>query len=155
MIEGVFLKPLKVIPDERGRLMEMMRCDDPFFEKFGQVYLTTNFPGVVKAWHFHKKQTDNICCIKGQIKVALYDSRENSKTYKQLNEFFIGDYNPNLISVPPGVYHGWKCISETEALIVSVPSEPFNYKEPDEYRLPPDSDLIPYDWLMAKDKKHG
>ena len=154
LIEGVKIKKLKVIPDERGRLMEILRCDDEIFQKFGQVYMTTNYPGVIKAWHYHKKQTDNVCCLKGMIKMALYDPRE-TKTKGEINEFFIGEYNPMLVSIPQKVYHGWKCISETESIVISIPTEPYNYKEPDEYRLPPDTKEIPYDWILTPGKKHG
>src|SRR4030042_2974969 len=101
-IEGVVIKSLRVIPDERGWLMEILRCDDEIFEKFGQVYLTTAYPGVVKAWHYHKMQTDNFTCIRGMMKVALYDARTESSTYRELMEIFVGEKNPVLISVPPG-----------------------------------------------------
>ena len=155
MIDGVKVKKLKVIPDERGWLMEILRCDDDIYQEFGQVYLTTAYPGVVKAWHFHKKQTDNFTCVNGMMKVALYDSREDSPTYGEVNEFFVGDRNPMLISVPPLVYHGFKAVGTETAFFVSVPTLPFNYDEPDEYRLDPDTDEIPYDWILDESKKHG
>lgn len=146
MIEGVKVKKLKVIPDERGRLMEMFRCDDEFFLKFGQVYLSTTYPGVVKGWHYHKLQTDNIVCVKGTLKLVLYDGRENSTTKGEVSEFFLGEHNPLLVQVPKGVYHGWKCISEFEAFVINCPTEPYNYSQPDEYRLDPHSNDIPYQW---------
>lgn len=155
MIDGVKIKKLKVIPDERGWLMEILRNDDEIYNEFGQVYMTTAYPEVVKAWHLHKKQTDNFTCIHGMMKVALYDAREDSPTYKELNEFFIGDRNPMLISVPPFVYHGFKGIGTETAYFVSVPTLPYNYQEPDEYRLPADTDEIPYDWLLTPGKSHG
>lgn len=155
MIEGVKTKKLRVIPDERGRLMEILRCGDEIFQKFGQVYMTTNYPGVVKAWHFHKKQTDTVCCLKGMIKIVLYDAREGSKTLGEIDEFYIGEYNPILISIPPGVYHGWKCISREESIVINIPTEPYNYEEPDEYRLPPDTKEIHYDWILTPGKRHG
>ncbi len=155
MIKGVSIKKLKVIPDERGRLMEILRSDDEIFIKFGQVYITTTYPGVIKAWHYHKIQTDNVCCVKGMIKAVLYDSRENSSTYKEINEFFVGEYNPVLISIPPRVCHGWKCISDAESLVVNMPTEIYNRENPDEYRLPPDTKEIPYDWILSPGKKHG
>jgi dTDP-4-dehydrorhamnose 3,5-epimerase len=155
MIDGVFKKDLKVIADDRGRLMEMMRCDDPFFSRFGQVYMTTNYPQVVKAWHYHKKQTDNVCCVKGMIKLVLYDGRTESPTKGEISEFFIGDFNPALISIPPGIHHGWKCISKEESLVISIPTEPYNYQQPDEFRLPPDTAEILYDWGLAPGLKHG
>jgi dTDP-4-dehydrorhamnose 3,5-epimerase len=154
-INGVKLKKLLVIPDERGWLMEILRCDDTIFEKFGQVYLTTAYPGVVKAWHYHRKQTDNFTCIHGMMKVVLFDARKESPTYRELREFFIGEKNPVLISVPPGVYHGFKGIGKETAYFLSIPTLPYNYQEPDEYRLPPDAPEIPYDWGLAPGLKHG
>src|SRR5262245_21426663 len=117
-IDGVRTKQLKVIPDERGRLMEMLRCDDDLFLKFGQAYLTTAYPGVVKGWHYHKVQTDHFIVVRGMMKIVLYDGREDSLTYGLVNEFFMGDHNPMLLQIPPGVLHGFKCISEFEALVV-------------------------------------
>ena len=146
MIDGVRTKPLRVIPDERGRLAEMLRSDDEVFIKFGQCYFTTTYPGVVKAWHFHKLQTDNFVAVTGMFKVALYDARDDSPTKGEVNEFFLGDFNSTLLQIPPGVYHGWKCISEHEGIVVNVSTETYNYDEPDEYRLPFDTDDIPYDW---------
>jgi dTDP-4-dehydrorhamnose 3,5-epimerase len=146
MIEGAKVTPLKPHPDERGRLMEIFRCDEPDFEKFGQVYVTTAYPGVVKAWHFHKKQTDHFVCIQGMMKVVLYDSREGSATKGQVNEFMLGVWNPVRLRIPPNVYHGFKCISTCEAMIVNTPTEPYNPKDPDEYRLPAHSSEIPYKW---------
>jgi dTDP-4-dehydrorhamnose 3,5-epimerase len=146
LIDGVRVKPLKVIPDERGRLMEMLRADDELFEAFGQVYLTTAYPGVVKAWHYHKKQADHMVVVKGMMKIVLYDDREGSPTKGEINEFFLGDYSPLLLKIPKMVYHGFKCISETEAMVINVPTEVYNYQEPDEYRVDPHTGGIPYDW---------
>ena len=146
MIDGVVIKKLKVIPDERGRLMEILRADDPFFQKFGQVYLTTAYPGVVKGWHYHKKQADNMAVVKGMMKIVLYDSRKESPTFGQINEIFAGVHNPVLLHIPPLVYHGFKCISEEEALVINTPTEVYNYAAPDEYREPAHGGGIPYDW---------
>jgi dTDP-4-dehydrorhamnose 3,5-epimerase len=84
MIEGVKTKRLRVIPDERGRLMEILRADDELFQQFGQVYISTTYPQVVKAWHFHKIQTDNIAVLKGLLKLTLYDPREGSQRRAKL-----------------------------------------------------------------------
>lgn len=155
MIDGVKTKNLRVIPDERGWLMEILRNDDDIYQEFGQVYVTTAYPGVTKAWHMHKKQTDNFTCIHGMMKVALYDAREDSPTYGELNEFYVGEKNPMLISVPPFVYHGFKGIGTETAYFISVPTLPYSYDEPDEFRLPADTDEIPYDWLLEPGKSHG
>lgn len=146
MIDGVMVKKLRVIPDERGRLMEILRSDDEIFEGFGQTYVTTALPGVVKAWHYHKLQDDHFCVLVGMMKVALYDAREGSPTRGEVNEFFLGVHNPLVLRIPAGVYHGFKCISETEAMCLNTPTRTYNYQEPDEYRLPAHTDQIPYDW---------
>ncbi len=146
MIEGVRTRQLKPICDERGRLMEIFRSDWGEFMKFGQVYMTTAYPGVVKGWHYHKKQTDTFICVKGMMKVVLYDDRKGSKTRGEVNEFFIGVQNPMLVQIPKFVYHGFKCVSDEEAVILNIPTELFNYSEPDEYRLPAHTKKIPYDW---------
>ncbi len=146
MIEGVRTKELKVIPDERGRLMEMLRRDDPLFVKFGQIYLTTAYPGVVKGWHYHKKQIDNFIVVRGMMKVVLYDNREGSATQGEVNEFFMGERRPLLLQIPAGVYHGFKGIGTEEALVINCPTELYNYDEPDEYRVHPYDNDIPYDW---------
>jgi len=150
MIEGVKLKDLKVIPDERGRLMEILRADDELFKKFGQVYMTTAYPGVVKAWHYHKKQVDNMTIIKGMMKIVLYDARKDSPTNGEVNEFFLGEHNPKLLQIPKLVYHGFKCISQEEAVVINIPTESYNYEAPDEYRLDPHRNEIPYDWRLKE-----
>jgi dTDP-4-dehydrorhamnose 3,5-epimerase len=146
MIKDVVTHKLRLIPDERGRLMEIIRTDEPHYKPIGQVYMTTNYPGVVKAWHYHKKQTDQMTCVKGMVKVVLYDGREDSPTHGEVNEFFVGEYNPMLIQIPPGVFHGWKCISDGESVVVNCPDQLFDYKHPDEHRAAFDDPSIPYDW---------
>jgi dTDP-4-dehydrorhamnose 3,5-epimerase len=146
MIEGVMMKKLKVIPDERGRLMEILRADDEMFKGFGQVYMTTAYPGVVKGWHYHKKQQDNMAVVRGMMKIVLYDGRKHSTTFGQIDEIFAGEHNPVLIHIPPYVYHGFKCISHEEAMVVNTPSELYDYQEPDEFRVHPHDNDIPYDW---------
>ena len=146
MIDGVVVKDLRMIPDERGYLMEMLRSDWPEFERFGQVYVTAVYPGVVKGWHYHKIQTDHFICVSGMAKVVLYDNREGSPTHGEVNEFFMGWQRPRLLKIPPGVLHGFKGIGQEMALIVNVPTELYNYQQPDEYRLPAHTDQVPYDW---------
>lgn len=146
MIDGVRTKNLKVIPDERGRLMEILRSDDEIFEKFGQVYVTTTCPGVVKAWHKHEKQTDNIVCVVGMIKLVVYDGRPGSMTPGEIDEFFLGVHNPVLVQVPPSLFHGWKCVSQEEAVVVNIPTNTYDPADPDEQRLDPATSDIPYDW---------
>jgi len=151
LIQGVNVKPLKIIADERGYLMEMMRSDDPFFQKFGQSYVSVAYPGVVKGWHFHKVQTDHFVIVKGMMKVVLYDQREGSPTKGLINEFFMGEKNPILVTIPPGVVHGMKGIGTEAAMLLNVPTELYKYDKPDEYRIDPHKNDIPYDW----DRKDG
>ncbi len=146
MIQGVKIKKLNPIPDERGRIMEVLRTDDDLFVKFGQAYITTAYPGVVKAWHYHKLQFDSFAVIHGMMKVVLYDSRPDSSTKGEVNEFFMGEHNPMLVQIPLMVYHGFKCISSHEAIMLNCPTEPYNRTKPDEYRLDAHTKEIPYDW---------
>ncbi len=147
MIEGVGVKSLKVIPDERGLLMEILRSDEPMFERFGQVYVTVVKPGIVKGWHYHKVQTDHFSCLQGKALVVLYDARPESRTFGEVNEFDIGFHNPLLIKIPPYVYHGFMSSeSQEDAMILNVPTEVYHYNEPDEYRADPFSGEIPYQW---------
>lgn len=146
MIKGVKVKKLKVLPDERGRLMEILRSDDKIFKKFGQVYMTTTYPGVVKAWHWHRRQNDNFTCVHGKIRLVLYDARKKSPTYKEINEFILSTDDPILVSIPKMVYHGFKGISDCEAIVINTVTLPYNHKKPDEYRVDAYKNDIEYDW---------
>ena len=155
LIEGVVTRQLKLVSDERGWLMEILRSDWKYFEVFGQAYVTAAYPQVVKAWHMHKRQTDNIACVKGMIKLVLYDSRKNTKTKGEINEFVIGEKNPILVKVPPKIWHGFKNISKETSIVMNIPNNLYNYRKPDEHRLPPDTEEISYDWRLAPWLKHG
>lgn len=146
LIDGVKVKATKVLPDERGRLGEILRNDDEIFEKFGQVYFTTTYPGIVKAWHWHKKQSDYFYVPKGSIKVGLYDNREGSKTKGCVNQIYMSEHIPAILRIPPGVCHGWMAIGQEEAYIINTPTEVYNPKDPDEFRIDPHDNDIPYDW---------
>jgi len=146
LIRDVEVKTLRLHPDERGTLAEILRADEPLFRKFGQVYFTTAFPGVVKGWHYHRIQWDFFTCLRGEVKLVLYDARKDSPTHRAVNEFFLGIRNPQLVVIPPLVYHGFKCIGGEECLMINVPTEPYNPASPDEYRVPWNDPSIPYDW---------
>lgn len=148
LIDGVKTRALRRVPDERGFLTEMLRNDWEEFERFGQAYITAAYPGVVKGWHYHKKQTDHFVGVIGMSKVVLFDSRDNSPTKGLINEFFIGEQNPMLVKIPPLVIHGYKPVGDRMSAIVNFPTELFNYQEPDEFRIPYDSPDIPYDWAV-------
>jgi len=150
MIKDVEVKQLKVIKDERGWLMEILRCDDSIFKKFGQVYLTVCRSGYIKGWHYHKKQADFFAVVKGNAKLVLFDNRKKSPTFKEINEFFLGEKNPILIKIPPLVLHGFTTTENEPCFVINCPNLPYNYKNPDEFRMPFNSKEIPYDWGVKK-----
>ncbi len=148
-IEGVVIKPLKKIPDERGSVCHMLRCDDPVFEKFGEIYFSTVNPGAIKGWHLHKEMTLNYAVIHGAIKLVLYDDREGSPTRGSLMEIFTGEENYLLVKVPPGIWNGFKGLGQKPAIVANCATIPH---DPDEIeRISPFTDKIPYDW----DKESG
>jgi len=151
MIDGVKIVPLRQIVDERGKIMHMLKATDPHFITFGEIYFSTAWPGTVKAWHIHQTMTVNNAVISGRAKLVLYDIRDGSPTKGTVNEFFMGEKNPILITIPPKVWHGMKGIGTEPAMLVNCPTEPYNYKDPDEVRCDPHQNDIPYDW----DRKDG
>jgi dTDP-4-dehydrorhamnose 3,5-epimerase len=144
MIDGIIITPLKQIPDERGKIMHMMRCDDKQFNSFGEVYFSCVYPGAIKGWHIHKNVTLNYAVPFGNIKFVLYDDRENSPTKGVVQEVFMGPDNYFLVTVPPKVWNGFKGIGTTMAIVTNCTSLPH---DPDEVsRLDPFDESIPYDW---------
>ena len=148
MIQGVQVKQLKPHADERGYLMELLRSDDEVFAGFGQSYVALNYPGVVRAWHYHLLQTDFFAAVKGMVKVVLYDNREGSPPRGQVEEHFLGEQNPTGLKIPVGVIHGYKTIGTEPSLLINFPDHLYNPASPDEYRLPWNSPEVPYDWAI-------
>ncbi len=147
MIEGVKIKRLRRIVDDRGYLMEILRDDDELFIRFGQVYISACFPGVVKAWHCHRKQWDNFCVISGNAKIGLYDDRPDSPTFGEVDSIVIGELNPVLVQIPPMVWHGMAALGGQTAILLNIPTEHYDYDEPDELRRPPFDPEIPFEWF--------
>ena len=144
MIDGILVRPLRQIPDERGKIMHMLRCDDPHFERFGEIYFSVVYPGVIKGWHLHKEMTLNYTVVSGMIKLVLYDDRPDSPTRGELQEIFIGDSNYVLVRIPPGVWNGFKGIGVVPAVVANCATLPH---DPDEIvRMDPFDNHIPYDW---------
>lgn len=144
MIDGVKIKALKKICDERGMIMHMLRSDDSEFEKFGEIYFSCVYPGVVKGWHGHKKMTLNYAVVKGMVKLVLYDDRPNSPTKGELMEIFMGEDNYVLVKIPPKVWNGFKGIGTEMAIVANCATLPHDPKEI--YRCDPFDNDIPYDW---------
>jgi dTDP-4-dehydrorhamnose 3,5-epimerase len=148
MIEGVQIIPLKQIPDERGKIMHMLRADDPHFEKFGEIYFSVVYPGVVKGWHIHKKMTLNYAVVVGNIKLVLYDDREGSKTKGELMELVVGEDNYCLVKIPPMVWNGFKGVGNKPAIVANCATEPHDPQEI--MRMDPFKNHIPYDWNVKR-----
>jgi len=146
MIRDVILTPLVTHVDDRGYLTEILRATDEHFTKFGQVYIVGMVKSnVIRAWHKHKVLWDWFFISHGTAKFALYDDREDSPTYKEINTFVIGTRNPALLTIPPGVFHGWMSL-EDDTQLISTASEVYDKENPDEIRVPYDS--FNYDWSV-------
>ena len=143
MIQGVIITPLKQIPDERGRIMHMLKRTDPHFVEFGEIYFTTVYRGVIKGWHRHREMTLNYACIGGRIKLVLFDDREGSATRGELMEVFLGPDDYSLVIIPPGVWNGFKGMDET-SIVANCCTHPHDPSRSD--RLDPFDNDIPYDW---------
>lgn len=149
MIEGVLIRPLQRISDERGCVMHMLRADDPHFQAFGEIYFSLVYPGAVKAWHLHRAMTLNYAVVSGAIKLALYDERPASSTVGDLVELFIGDAEYSLVTIPPGIWNGFKGIGAAPAIVANCATVPH---DPGEItRRPFDDPAIGYDWSI----RHG
>jgi dTDP-4-dehydrorhamnose 3,5-epimerase len=146
MIEGVKIIPLKIIPDERGMILKMLRNDDPFFDQFGEIYFSVVNPGVIKGWHIHKKMTLNYAVIEGNIKLVLYDERSDSSTKGEVQEIFLGRESYNLVTIPPKVWNGFKGIGTNPAIVANCSTIPHDPEEIS--RLDPLDNHIPYDWEL-------
>ena len=146
MIDGVTVIPLKQIPDERGKILHMLKISDSNFEKFGEMYFSMVYPNVVKGWHIHKRMNLNYAVPVGMIKLVLYDGREGSKTKGELMELFVGEDNYVLVHVPFGVVNGFKGIGTKPALVANCATVPHDPEEIE--RIDPFNNNIPYDWNL-------
>ena len=144
MLEGVIIRELKQIQDERGKIMHMLRCDDPDFEQFGEIYFSMVYPGAVKAWHLHTQMTLNYAVVIGVIKLVLYDPRPESSTCDQIQEILVGDRHYSRVKIPPGIYSGFKGMGTIEAIVANCATLPHCPEE--DLRLDPFTKEIPYNW---------
>ena len=144
MIHGVTVTPLRQIVDERGKVMKMLSRDDDVFSEFGEIYFSVVNPGVVKGWHLHRDMTLNYACVDGLVRFVLYDDREGSPTRGDTDEHLIGPERYSLVTVPPGIWSGFKGLGDVPSMVANCATLPH---DPDEIsRLDPDDASIGYDW---------
>ena len=147
MIDGVVVTPKRQIIDERGKVMHMLRRDDPEYQEFGEIYFSTVNPGAIKGWHIHTAMTLNYYCVHGQVKLALYDDREGSPTHGQVQELFLGDANSLLVRIPPMIWNGVKGIAQGPSIVANCATLPHDPDEID--RRDPFDQRIPYTWELV------
>lgn len=147
-IHDVELRELNVNADERGHLTEVFREDwDTYDEKPAMAYYSMTYPGTIRAWHRHLKgQNDHFVCPTGRIKVGVYDERDDSPTKGEINTFVIGEHDQKVIRIPGDCWHGFKAIGDERAMLINFPTKLYDYDDPDEERIPYDTDRIPLDW---------
>ena len=147
MISGVQIYPLEQIHDERGKVMHMMRSDSPSFVSFGEIYFSTVHPNAIQAWHLHRAMTVNYAVIFGEIKLVLFDDRDTSSTKGEIQEVFLSTENYKLVTVPPGVWNGFKSIGSGSSIVANCATLPHDPLEISRRR--PDDPEIPYNWGIA------
>ncbi len=145
MIQGLIIKNLKQISDDRGKVMHMLRATEDIFDKFGEIYFSVINPGIVKGWIYHKKQTSNYAVVFGKIKLVLFDNREESETKGDIETIELGpEDNYVLVKIPPGVVHGFKCLSKYPAILANCATHPHDPE--DNFKIDLNSEEIPYKW---------
>ena len=148
-IHDVQVTPLRRIPDERGAVFHMLREDSPVFERFGEIYFSVAYPGVVKGWHVHRQMTLNYAVPVGMVKLVCYDDRRDSPTRGAVQELHVGELNYVLVTIPPLVWNGFKGEGSQTALVANCATIPHDPGEID--RVDPFENDIPYDWAL----RHG
>ena len=149
ILQDINITELRTIPDERGYIKHIIKKSElGGYENFGEVYMASIYPGVVKGWHLHTVQTQNYVCLKGNIKLVLYDKRPESQTYKQLQEIYMGELNHIRVKIPPGICNGYTAIGKQEAWVLNVSDKEHDPKEM--YRIKPwDDGEIDYNWSVV------
>ncbi len=160
MIKDIRIKQLKINADERGFLTEILKEGEEVFSAFAKGYggsseggkeikqsnYTESYPGVIKAFHWHKKQWDIWFVVKGMAQVVLYDLRKDSSTFKQTDVFYLGEDNRQVLLIPPGVAHGYRVLGNEKLGLIYFVTEKYNADNPDEERIPFDDKEINFDW---------
>ncbi len=150
-IHDVRFRPIRPVPHEDGVLAEVAKTTWPEVdEPIVQVHITTTLAGRVRAWGLHQGSTDRLFVVSGLVSIVVYDGRSDSPTCGNVNEFRVSERNPGLVVIPPNLYHGWKNIGNTEAVIINMPTAVYDYESPDAKDIPYDSDqaetVVPWRW---------
>jgi dTDP-4-dehydrorhamnose 3,5-epimerase len=148
-IHDLRVTPLRRIPDERGAVFHMLREDDPWFDRFGEIYFSLAYPGVIKGWHRHSRMTLNYAVPVGMVKLVCYDDRPGSQSEGVVQELHIGELNYALVTIPPLIWNGFKNVGHAPALVANCATIPHDPSEIE--RLDPFAADVPYDWAL----KHG
>ena len=150
-IDGVTVREVRHVPRDHGVITEIFRPEwDPTGLPVIHIYQSRLFAGALGAWSCHKRSTDRLFVNQGHLKIVLYDDRDESKTRGTVMQLIAGDVRPCLIVLPPGIWHGLHNVGNSDALVINCPTEAYNYKDPDHYRLPFDSPEIPHKWNFAE-----
>ena len=144
MIHDVKITPLKIISDNRGKVIHMLRTDSQVFEKFGEIYFSTIYHQSIKGWHLHKESVLNYVCIKGKVKLVLFDNRKESSTKGVYQELILSSEDYFLVTIPPNIWNGFKGIDKSESIITNCLTLPHNEKEM--VRRDPHDKYFKYDW---------
>jgi dTDP-4-dehydrorhamnose 3,5-epimerase len=150
LIAGVEIGPFPIWPDDRGYFLEVARFGQGLVSEFpaatSQVSAALNYPGIIKAFHYHRFQTDYWVPAAGLLQVALVDLRRTSRTYAAKNTLYIGALRPWQLRIPPGVAHGYKVIGDQPSVLIYITNR--NYDPKDEGRIPYNDPSIAYDWEL-------
>ena len=148
-VDGVVISPLKIITDERGSVLHMLKSNEPLFDKFGEIYFSEILSGTVKAWKKNKKQSQNLTVPVGMVNLVIYDDRRNSKTRGNFFDCLLGrPDNYYLIHIPPMLWYGFQSLDNQKALIANCTDQPHNPLESES--IPIDSGKIPFQWDSKK-----
>ena len=146
IIEGVKILNKKIITDERGKILHMLRKDDENFTRFGEIYFSYVNPKKIKAWHIHKKMTLNYVAAFGKIKLVLYDDREKSDTKGKIQEILLSNENHVLVTIPPMIWNGFCSADNNVAVLANCSDIPHDKLEIE--RLPFNDPKFPYHWKI-------
>ena len=150
LTHGVQIRPLPTLADQRGSVCELF---DPRWawhpDPLVFAYTFTIRPGVVKGWNLHEKHEDRYAIIHGEMELVLYDPRDDSPTVGEVCRIVLSAQHRCLINVPRNVWHADHNIGRTDVVVVNFPTMAYDHANPDKYRLPIDTDLIPHSFGNA------